>query len=326
MRAAELRLVERLDLLERDVPVAVERLLKRRNVAHVIRSRTATGRGRACSGPGRPARCDRRRASRPMRTLRRLELLRGECRFAEDLAEQLEGLRERVALGFDGEGQLPRGTAAASAPATAATPSAATAAARRDADAQRIQLLAQGLAIVLLRAGHHQAGEHPGHGRLALERFGVAVVQRQHERDRLAAILLVQQPGLQAAVIDDLDPGIQVGGRGVERFARGPHGAALVILHDQVDGGCGGHGQPRRFLGRDVDADRAIGLLEIGLRHAVDVGRGHGGDPVALDEQQSPIAEARRRAQRLRHRLAVRLQHARRSACCGPSPCSPRRR
>ena len=105
-----------------------------------------------------------------------------------------------------------------------------------DADAQRIELLAEGLAIVFLRAGHHQAGEHSGRGRLALERFFVAVVQGQHERDRLTAILLGQQAGFQAILDDDLDPGIQIGGRRVEGFARGPDRAPFVILHDQVDG------------------------------------------------------------------------------------------
>ena len=83
----------------------------------------------------------------------------------------------------------------------------------------------------------------------------------------------------------------------------------FVILHDQVDGRSVRHRQTRRFLGRDVETDRAVGLLEIGFRHAVDVGRRHGGDAIALDEQQPPVAVARRRTQGLCHRLAVRLEH-----------------
>ncbi len=85
---------------------------------------------------------------------------------------------------------MPRRSTTPATAATASTAATAAAATRSDADAQRIELLAEGLAIVFLRAGHHQAGEHTGRGRLALERIFVAVVQGQHERDRLAAILL----------------------------------------------------------------------------------------------------------------------------------------
>ena len=127
--------------------------------------------------------------------------------------QQLERLRQRVALGFDREGQLPRGTGTPAATATAAT-AAAAAATRSDADAQRIELLAQRLAIVLLRAGHHQAGQHPGRRRLALERFFVAVVQGQHERHRLAAVLLRQQAGLQATVVTTLIRASRFAGEG----------------------------------------------------------------------------------------------------------------
>src|SRR5262249_57792430 len=96
----------------------------------------------------------------------------------------------------DAESRWPGRAGAATAAPPAAAAAAEPAAARRDPDAQRVELLAQRLAIVLPRAGHHQAGEHPGGDRPALERAGVAVVQRQHERDRLAAVLLVQPNGL----------------------------------------------------------------------------------------------------------------------------------
>ena len=78
-------------------------------------------------------------------------------------------LRQRVAFGFNGEGQLPGGATATAATAPAAATAAAAATTGSDADAQRIELLAEGLAIVFLRAGHHQAGEHSGRGRLVLE-------------------------------------------------------------------------------------------------------------------------------------------------------------
>ena len=100
--------------------------------------------------------------------LRGSKLLWREGWLAENLAKQLECLRERAAFGFDGEAQLPRGTGPAAATATPAPPAAA-ATAGPDANAQRVELLTEGLAIVLLRAGQHQAGEHSGRGRLVLE-------------------------------------------------------------------------------------------------------------------------------------------------------------
>ena len=147
---------------------AVERFLEGRHITHVILRVRRQGAAELVSGQG-----GRFGATggehRGHAEFRGFELLRGEGRLAEDLAEQLERLRKRVPFGFDGEGQLPGGTAAAAAAATAATPAAAAAATRSDADAQRIELLAEGLAIVFLRAGHHQAGEHSGRGRLVLE-------------------------------------------------------------------------------------------------------------------------------------------------------------
>ena len=147
---------------------AVERLLEGRHVTHVVLGVGRQGPAELVAGQGRRlGAAGGEHRGHP--ELRGFKLIRGEGRLAEDFAEQLECPRQRVALGLDGERQLPGGTAAASAAATSATPAASSAATGSDPDAQRIELFAEGLAIVLLRAGHHQAGEHPGRGRLALE-------------------------------------------------------------------------------------------------------------------------------------------------------------
>ena len=62
-------------------------------------------------------------------------------------------------------------------PPPAAASAAEAAQAGGDADAERIQFLAQRLPIVLLGAGHHQSRQHAGRCRLSLERLLVAVVQ-----------------------------------------------------------------------------------------------------------------------------------------------------
>ena len=198
-----------------------------------------------------------------------------------------------------------------SAAASSATPATATAAtsATADADAEGFQFLTHRLAIMLLGAGHHEAGEHSGRGRLPLERFGIAIVQGEHERHRLTAILLRQQAGLETCRLDHFQSGVEVGRGGIKRLAGGAKRAALVVLDNRFDGRCVRHGQALRFLGRDVHADRAVGLLEIRARDAVDVVRLHGGDPVTLDEQQPPITQGRRGTQGVGHRLAVRLEH-----------------
>jgi hypothetical protein len=77
-------------------------------------------------------------------------------------------------------------------PAAAAPSAAASPRARANLHAQRFEFLAQCLAIVPLRAGHHQTREHSGRRIQAFERLGIAVVQSQHERDRRAAVLLGQ--------------------------------------------------------------------------------------------------------------------------------------
>ena len=126
VRAADLRFVKRLDLFERDVLGAVERFLEGRHITHVILRVRRQGAAELVSGQG-----GRFGATggehRGHAEFRGFELLRGEGRLAEDLAEQLERLRQRVPFGFDGEGQLPRGTAASAATATAATAAAAAA-------------------------------------------------------------------------------------------------------------------------------------------------------------------------------------------------------
>ncbi len=104
-----------------------------------------------------------------MRSFEVSNSLGGEGRLAEDLAQEPKRLRQRVPFGLDRERQLPRGPGTPAAAATAATAPAAATAARSDADAQRFELLAEGLAIVFLGAGHHQAGKHSGRRRLALE-------------------------------------------------------------------------------------------------------------------------------------------------------------
>ena len=121
VRAADLRLVQRLDLFELDVLGALERLLESRHITHVILR--VRRQGPAELVPGQGGRLGATGGEhRGHAELRGLELLRGECRLAQDLAEQLERLRQRVPLGLDGEGQLPRVTGAPSAPATSATP------------------------------------------------------------------------------------------------------------------------------------------------------------------------------------------------------------
>ena len=175
----------------------------------------------------------------------------------------------------------------------------------RDAHAELIHRLAQGLAVMLLRARHHHHRQHAGRCRLSLQRFFVAVVQGKHQRNRFAAILLLQNTRLDAAQIDRLGAGVEILRRRVEGLARHSDLAPLVILDHRFDGRRGGDEQTLRLRYRDVHADCAVLPLEVGFRHAIDIVRRHGCQPVALHEQQSPIAQRGGGAQRLGHGGAV---------------------
>ena len=139
----------------------------------------------------------------------------GEGRFAEYLGEQLECLRQGVAFGVDGEAQLPGGTATASTTAaTSATPAATTAATGADADAERVEFFAQGLPIVFLRAGHHQARQHAGRRRVALQRLLIAVMKVSTSATVSPRFFFASRPAFRPLVLTILTRASRFAGEG----------------------------------------------------------------------------------------------------------------
>ena len=135
VRAADLRFVKRLDLIERDVLGAVERFLEGRHITHVIarvrrQARLSLFRASA-AGSVRPE-----ESIDAMRSFEVSNSSAGKAGSRRISRKQPERLRQRVAFGFDGERQLPCGAGSPAAAATAATTATAAAATRSDADAR----------------------------------------------------------------------------------------------------------------------------------------------------------------------------------------------
>src|SRR5690349_19793885 len=108
----------------------------------------------------------------------------------------------------------------------------------------------------------------------------------ERQGHRLAAILLRQEARLQVAVIDDLHARLEVRGRRINLLARLGHRSALITADDRLERWGRWHRETRRFPGRDVQAEGAVWLPEVGPGDAVHVGGSDGRCAVALDEEQ----------------------------------------
>ena len=166
----------------------------------------------------------------------------------------------------------------------------------------------QGLGDLLGRFGACSQGEHgPEHGGQngrSVQAVGRAPAQAQRPRHAVFLGLARQHRHLQARLAADgkalLDhPGLDVLRRGRKVLRHRLCRLAAVVCHQGRNIHTCGNGRTRRRLQRwQVAAHGAVGGDEIGAGHAAHVLQGHGLHPVALGEQQTPVAQRNRFAQR----------------------------
>ena len=94
-----------------------------------------------------------------------------------------------------------------------------------------------------------------------------------------------------------LDAILDVLRRRVEGFPGGHGIATLVAVHEGGNRRCHRHFRTLSFLRRDVDTNGTVAADEVFLGHAIHIVRSDFLQPVAVDEEQTPIATGSRVAQ-----------------------------
>lgn len=217
------------------------------------------------------------------------EFIGGEGGRAEDFAEETDALFEGISAGFDGEGERAGISGAGVAAASAASPPASATAA--DLDIQSVHFLLQGLSIEAFSAGHKHGLEHACGSGLSFERFFVAEPKCEGHGNGFASGFHWQEADAKTAFFEALSAGFEVFGSGVECFTGGDGSASAVVLNDIVDGRNSGDGESLRCIGWNEHAKCSVPFGEIGFGDAIDVVRSDGLKAIALEEEQSPVAE-----------------------------------
>jgi len=160
-----------------------------------------------------------------------------------------------------------------------------------------------------LRAAHQHRPEELRRGDFALQRVLVPEAQVEREVHRLAARLLRQHRGLDAVAEGAAgQPLLDVLGRRLERLPAGDGRATLVVLHHRGHVPGRRDRGPLRRLRRHIHANRAVRPNQVFLGGGVHVRGGDFFEPVAVQEEQLPVAVPGPVAQLDREPLAVREQ------------------